>query len=77
MAPDAVCAYSEKGFQRIQVLVQGNEGFEGSAGIDGGGSDHGGQNLHVHDGAIKQWPKEWHLCEKEESSLLFHFIVNN
>lgn len=59
--------YSEKGFQRIQVLVQGYEGFESSTGIDSCGSDHGGQNLHVHYGTIKQRPKEWHLQTKRQS----------
>lgn len=52
---------SESHVQRIQVLVQRNEGFEGSAGIDSCGSDHGGQNFHVHNGTVKQWTKEWHL----------------
>lgn len=48
-------------FQRIQVLVEGDEGLESSAGVDGRGSDHGGQDLHVHDGAVKQRTEKWHL----------------
>lgn len=87
LASDAVLAYSEKGFQRIQVLVQGNEGFESSTGIDSCGSDHGGQYLHVHYGTIKQRTKEWHLLTQRQSRkrslrqtnyhCFFHFIVNN
>lgn len=87
LASDAVFAYSEKGFQRIQVLVQGNEGFESSTGIDSCGSDHGGQYLHVHYGTIKQRTKEWHLLTQRQSRkralrqtnyhCFFHFIVNN
>lgn len=47
--------------QRIQVLVERDEGLESSAGVDGRGSDHCGQNLHVDDGAIKQRTEKRHL----------------
>lgn len=48
-------------FKRIQVLVERNEGFQGSAGVDGCGSDHSRQNLHVHDGTVKERTKKRHL----------------
>lgn len=52
-------------FERIQVLVERNEGFQGSAGVDGCSSDHSRQNLHVHDGAVEEWPKKRHLDVQE------------
>lgn len=67
LASDPLSAYSQLGLQRIQVLVQGNEGFESPTGVDGCGSDHGGQNLHVHYGTVKQWTKEWHLQSQKQA----------
>lgn len=57
-------------FKRIQVLVERNEGFQGSAGVDGCSSDHSRQNLHVHDGAVKEWSKKWHLDVQENVKTL-------
>lgn len=57
-------------FKRIQVLVERNEGFQGSAGVDGRSSDHSRQNLHVHDGAVEERPKKRHLDVQENVKTL-------
>lgn len=54
--------------QRIQALVERDEGLDGPAGIDARGTDEARQQLRGHDGSVEERTKEWHLCTQAETA---------
>lgn len=54
--------------ERIQALVERDEGLDGSAGVDARGTDQAGQQLGRHDGAVEEGTEERHLCTPKQRS---------
>lgn len=54
--------------QRIQALVERDEGLDGPAGVDARGADEARQQLRSHDGSVEERTKEWYLCPQAETT---------
>lgn len=56
--------------ERIQALVEWDEGLDRSAGVDARGTDQARQQLRSHDGAVEEGTEKRHLGTPKQKSRL-------